>query len=62
MDRMVRLDDDTDLALDKLKHEVLIKTGKRLYKKQIANWIISNVFSCRDNQCEVTFWKWVESL
>jgi hypothetical protein len=62
MDKMIRLDDHADLAVEKLQHEVLLKTGKKIFKKKIVNWIILNVFTCRDNQCEHEFWEWVKSL
>ena len=58
-DPVVRISNEADLALTKLKHEIFIKTGSRVYKNQIMSWMAVHCMQMKE--FDEYFSTWVKS-
>jgi hypothetical protein len=58
---VVRMSKDADVVLSRIKQEVLETTGKRVYKRQILDWIVVNCLPTH-KECRDEFYNWVKAL
>lgn len=56
MGDVIRITNEADLTLIKLKHEAFIKYGKKVFKNHLNDWIISQYPKTANFETEFVNW------